>query len=867
MVALGARMSSSTRPASGPPLVTLSILFFVSGATALSAEVVLNKLLTYVFGSSHLATSTVLAAYMAGLSAGAWLFGRAASRLARPVLAYAALELLVGAFYAVLPLVFGPFQRASLALASPLSGAPAWLTLARFGLSFALVFVPTLMMGGTLPTLISAFDRGTALRRSLPLLYATNTLGAAAGTLLASYAAIPRLGLDGTLFGCAALNLAVAIAALLVARALPARASAAEEPAAEPHDDAAPEGGHLAPRTVYALAFAQGALAFVLEVVWSHLIGTVIGVTAYAFALMLFAILLGIGAGSLVVPRLMRRRPPAAVFAWAMLLLALGVAVSLRGWDQFATVVGWTRSLNASGTFWRREAVRLGFCLALLFPPALAMGISLPALAASARGEGPNHGRWVGRVFASNTLGTITGSLLCGFVLLGRLRSERILVLAVPAALLLGLAGLALAEERARTSRGSRVALALSALAALALAIGFRGFDAHRLTLGSHYYWWLPARPDAERVTSVREDAQSGFITVTTSPGGTKTLKTNGKYEGTDARGEFQDLFALFGSLYVKRWDRAALVGIGPARTLRVLYEMPFRHIEAIEFSPAMLDAAYREFDDFARAPFDDEARVSIVCDDGRNHLQLSRERYDYVAVAITGAAFAGSSNIYSRDFFRAVDAKLTPEGVFMLWIQVHHVFPEDVRSVVYTLRSAFPHVHMYTDAGQTQGFLLASRAPLTIDAQQVGDKLASPRLLRTIQGHGLGAMLDLTERAVFTTDAELQRYFADPAVGSPPVLLTDLRPLFEYKTPYGLASGVYHFDFQPRSDKHLPPFVPPLPPDVDLALQARRRIAAHEYERALELLHEAKAMTHSTKWDAQIAWVTKRLAEQLQVR
>src|SRR5262245_48776242 len=124
-------MASPTQPRSAPPLVTVSILFFVSGATALSAEVVLNKLLTYVFGSSHLATSTVLAAYMAGLSAGAWLFGRAAARLARPIVAYAALELAVGAFYALLPAVFGPFQRASVALASPLAGSPALLTLAR----------------------------------------------------------------------------------------------------------------------------------------------------------------------------------------------------------------------------------------------------------------------------------------------------------------------------------------------------------------------------------------------------------------------------------------------------------------------------------------------------------------------------------------------------------------------------------------------------------------------------------------------------------------------------------------------------------------------------------------------------------------
>jgi spermidine synthase len=856
-------MASPTRTPGAPPLLTVSLLFFVSGATALSAEVVLNKLLTYVFGSSHLATSTVLAAYMAGLSAGAWLFGRATSRLRRPIVAYAALEVGVGAFYAILPLVFGPFQRVSVALASPLAASPGWLTVTRFALSFALVFVPTLMMGGTLPTLVSAFQRGTALRRSLPLLYATNTLGAAAGTLLASYAVIPRLGLDGTLYLCAACNLAVALTAVRVSRAAPAQgaedAPAPEEPAAAA--PVADEGGHLPPRAVYALAFAQGALAFVLEVVWAHLIGTVIGVTSYAFALMLFAILLGIGAGSLIVPRLARRAPPATVFAGAMLVLSLGVAVSLRGWDGFGRVVTLTHLLAAPGCFWPRELVRLLFCLALLLPASLAMGVSLPSLAASARGDGPDHGQWVGRVFAANTLGTITGSLLCGFVLLGRMGSAHILELAALAALALGIAGLALAEG-ARPARRERLVLGAGALAAAALTLSFRGFDPQRLTQGLHYYWFLSSGAAAEQVESVREDAQSGFITVSRAEGGNKTLKTNGKYEGTDAAGEFQDLFALFGGLYVKRWERAAVVGIGPARTLRVLHEMPFRHIEAVEYSPAMIEAAYADFGDFARVPFDDAARVKVVCDDGRNHLQLSREAYDYVAIAITGAAFSGSSNVYSQDFFRALAGRLAPEGVLMLWIQVHHVFPEDVRSVVYTLRSVFPSVHFYTDAQKTQGFLLASKAELSIDPGQVQANLWSPRLQSTYAQHGLWSPLDLVERATFTTDAELNRYFASPEVGRPPQLLTDLKPTFEYRTPYALASSVYSYDFEPLSDKGIPRFDPPLPEAERAALEARRWIAAHRYGEALALLRRAKALSGLTRWDAQIAWAEGKLKD-----
>lgn len=845
-------MAATTKPASALALPAAALLFFLSGATALTAEVVLNKLLTYVFGASHLSTSTVLAAYMAGLSAGAYVFGRRSARLRRPLLAYATLELGVGAFYALLPLLFAPFQRLGVAAAAPLAGTPALLTAVRFALSFLLVFAPTLMMGGTLPTMIAAFRGDQAFARSLPLLYAVNTLGAAAGVLLASYKLIPALGLDGALYACAAVNLAVAAAGALLSRRL---SPGAASPAAEPPDEAQPliagAAWHLPPRAALALAFAQGALAFVLEVVWFHLIGTVIGVTTYAFALMLFAILLGIGLGSLLLPAVLRlsRRPPAAIFAWAMLLAALGVAASLRGWDEFATLVERTPELRPAGHFFGRELARLCFCLTLLLPTTLALGMSLPALAAAAAaGAGAQPGMWVGRLFAANTLGTITGSLSCGFLLLGWLGSERILLLGAALALALALAALLAGRAagdtprpalRSAISRLELGLLALGAAAALGLAAPAR-WDPYRLTLGGHYYWEPYEAKRESRVAWIREDSQSGFITIMESPNGLKTMRTNGKYEGNNARAEFQDLFALLGGLYLKRYERAVLVGLGPARTLNVLHAMPFRGIEAVEYSPAIIAAAREGFAEFAGPPLADTARVSLHCDDGRNHLQLSRHRYDYAAIAISGAAFAGAGNIYSRGFFEVVRARLAEGGVLMLWIQVHHVFPREVRSVVYTLRQVFPHVHLYTDPGQSQGFLLASAAPLTIDAPRVRELDASPRIREVLGLHGLGSVLELSERGAFTGDEELQRFLASPEVGPPPELLTDLRPAFEYATPYALAEPISSFDFQRFSDKRLPVFDPPLPDHELAALEARRFLAAGDRARADAALQRA---------------------------
>lgn len=831
-------------------IALVSLLFFLSGATALTAEVVLNKLLTYVFGSSHLSTSTVLAAYMAGLSAGAWLFGRRAHERARPVLAYAGLEFAVGIFYALLPLLFGPFQRLGISLASPLADAPILLTLIRFVLSFLLVFAPTLMMGGTLPTLVAAFRRGQALEKNLPLLYAVNTLGAAVGTLAASYFVIPRIGLDGTLYACGAINFVIALVSAFIARRL-GPIDHRDEHAQEKQDDSIkePTNWYLAPRMALGLAFAQGILAFVLEVVWFHLIGTVIGVTTYAFALMLFAILIGIGLGSLVLPFVVRKTSlsSASIFVWAMLLAGFGVAVSLNGWDEFSVLIEKTHNLKESGHFFGREGVRLGYCLLLLLPTTLALGMSLPALAAGTREQDGRHGDWVGRLFAANTLGTIVGSLACGFVLLGRFGSEKILSFGVVLALCLSLiafiSGLKSKDDK-KPSRREKTALAIAMIACLGALFAFRGWDVYRLTLGSHYYWEPPEATRDSEVDWLREDAQSGFITVMRSKSsGKRTMRTNGKYEGNSEPGEFQDLFALLGGLYVKHYDRAVMVGIGPARTLAVLHAMPFKKIEAVEYSPAIIEAAKTQFSEFSKDSFDDTSRVTIVCDDGRNHLQLAQEPYDYVAIAISGAAFAGAGNIYSRDFFQAVSGKLKPHGIFMLWIQVHHVFPRDVRSVVHTLRSVFPNVHFYTDPSQTQGFLLASKAPLTIDPDLVKSLDDTPRIRTALHAHGLGTTLDLVERSVFTTNSEFDNYLAALEKNEKLVLLTDLFPAFEYSTPYSLAEPLLSYPFYTWSEHRLPTLFPEATPEENARLESRRALASGNKVKALDSLRKAKEL------------------------
>ncbi|HVY46386.1 MAG TPA: fused MFS/spermidine synthase, partial [Minicystis sp.] len=195
----------------------VSTLFLVSGTTGLLYEVAFSKLLAYVFGATAYAVSTVLAAFMAGLAIGAHVGGRYASRARRPLAVYGALEVLVGVVSALSPLALGLLTDAYVALARAAPSSLAALTAARAVLTAAVVVLPTMAMGATLPVLSRVVaGRGAGDDRRLSRLYAINTAGGAMGALASAYAILPLLGVRGTMMGAAMANVTIGLVAIVV---------------------------------------------------------------------------------------------------------------------------------------------------------------------------------------------------------------------------------------------------------------------------------------------------------------------------------------------------------------------------------------------------------------------------------------------------------------------------------------------------------------------------------------------------------------------------------------------------------------------------------------------------------------------------
>lgn len=355
------------------------VLFFLSGACSLVYEVVWMRMLTLVFGATAFATSAILSSFFAGLAIGSLYFGRIADRRRHnPLVLYALLEAGVGVCAFLMPVVFSALSHVYVALARGLELGFYPLSVVRFVLSFAVLLVPTTLMGGTLPVIVKYFTRrGDRVGWDVGRVYAVNTLGAVVGTVLAGFFLILFLGVREAAYAAGAVNLVIAAVAYGLSRMVPfarpqqartpglaqgipgagppAVPPEAELPGAAPDAASAPPlpppasapavpAGTLSPpppasapavpagaaRLALWAVGLSGFCALALEVLWTRSLVFFLDNSTHAFTTMLTAFLLGIALGSALIARFIdRRRSPVALFGAIEVLIGVSALLAI----------------------------------------------------------------------------------------------------------------------------------------------------------------------------------------------------------------------------------------------------------------------------------------------------------------------------------------------------------------------------------------------------------------------------------------------------------------------------------------------------------------------------------------------------------
>jgi spermidine synthase len=210
----------------------------------------------------------------------------------------------------------------------------------------------------------------------------------------------------------------------------------------------------------------------------------------------------------------------------------------------------------------------------------------------------------------------------------------------------------------------------------------------------------------------------------------------------------------------------ALVVGLGGGATAGAVSIFPGVSVDVVELSDTVVRGAgqFRHINfDLLRKP-----GVHLRVDDGRNHMLLTRKRYDVVTADIILPRHAGAGNLYSADYFKLVRNVLKDDGLAVQWVSPDST--EEYNLITRTFLSVFPQSTLWGDGS----LLIGTKRPLKLRRSDYERKLADPAYGEALRQMGIGTFDRLASLYVAGPDA-LHRH-----VGAGPIL-TDDRPMVEY--------------------------------------------------------------------------------------
>ena len=702
-------------------------LLFGSGLCALLYQTTWLREFRLIFGNSTAASAAVLGIFMGGLGLGSALLGQRAEKTARPLAFYAKLELLIAASAALTPTLISLMRAVYIACGGTLAMGGFVGTCVRLLLAAAVLGVPTVLMGGTLPAMARfAVSDEDINRRGLALLYGMNTLGAVAGAAAGTFLLLEQFGDRTTLYLACILNVTVAGIAGLVARG--ERSSESESVA--PVRTQNKWGDAAAPfPLVLGAAALTGFVFLLMELVWYRMLSPILGGTAFTFGLILAMALLGIGSGGVLYSLFAaERRSTLNGFACTCALEALFLAIPYALGDRIALSAMLLQPLATLG-FYGRVVGWAGICSVIVFPPALIAGLQFPMLL-GLLGQGRDKvGSQTGAAYAWNTAGAIAGSLAGGFGFIPIFTAtgtwKLVVILLVTCAFVAAVVG---QRNSARPLRAiPSLLINTFAILILVFASGPTVAWRHGQLDRMKKYGATPNQMH-DLLHSLRRDILWQADGIESSIGISKTnslaFVVNGKCDGNSkADAGTQVMSGLLAALTHPHPQRAAVVGLGTGSTAGWVAAIPsIERVDVMELEPVIVKFAAQ------CAPVNHDAlanpKLNLIFGDGRELLQTSKEKYDLIVSEPSNPYRAGVASLFTREYYQTLAQKLNSGGLFAQWMQAYDVDLRTVRIFYATFSSVFPHIETWqTQAGDL--LLIGSQAPISYDFDSLRARIA----------------------------------------------------------------------------------------------------------------------------------------------
>jgi spermidine synthase len=354
-----------------------------------------------------------------------------------------------------------------------------------------------------------------------------------------------------------------------------------------------------------------------------------------------------------------------------------------------------------------------------------------------------------GRAYAVNVLGCIVGPLVSGFLLLPLVGEHlSMLVFALP--------WLALAAPRGDVGKPKLV------LRCSELGIVVAAFAIFLLT--RDYETQFPQR-------KVLRDSTATVIA--TGTGMQKVLLVNGV--GMTFLSPITKMMAHLTLASLEQPPRNSLVicfGMGTTFRSAISWGVPATVVDLVPSVPKLFTYYHPDGEKVLASPL-----AHVVVDDGRRYLERTVQSYDAIIIdPPPPVSAAGSSLLYSQDFYRLVGQHLRPDGIVQQWLPWGDEVVQS--SVARALQNSFPYVRVFHSVDHWGWHFLASarRIPLRTAEEMVARMPASSVIDMMEWGPAKTPVqqVNLMLSQEMTLDQMIQLSPATPA-------LQDDRPINEY--------------------------------------------------------------------------------------
>ena len=627
------------------------------------------------FGIITPVLSIVISVFMLGLAIGSWLAGRWVLDLSKrtrqsPLLFYGLIEFLIGVGAFAVPFLFHLGENHLMAFNQMDSTAYLFVS----ALLLLVILLPwCTAMGATYPLVMAAIKRADQKEEtSFSFLYLANVIGAMCGTLLTALVLIELLGFSDTLIVAALANFFIGSVSLWMSRKHYAFVATEDVPPPKEFTQA-PHRAQPAPSPsmMSGVLFVTGFTSMAMEVVWTRAFTPVMKTTIYAFAFLLTVFLLATWIGSYLYRKHGRQGRAKSLF-------------DVLPWLALASVI--PLLVNDPRFYNPRFHSRVVFVLMSIVPFCGILGYLTPQLIDKYSLGYPDR---AGRAYAVNILGCILGPLCAGYILLPLIGVKwSLLLLASPFLFLF-------------VVYAKKSVLRPVWLTVLVATVGVGAALIRTYEDGQFY-----------KNAQVRRDYTATVIACGEGLGKRLLVNGIGMTGLTPITKIMAHLPLATGSL---KPERALVICFGMGTTFRSLMSWGIE-VVAVELVPGVRESFPFFFKDAPALLGNPKGR--IVIDDGRRYLKRTRQSFDVITVdPPPPVEAAGSSLLYSVEFYQDVKSRLKPTGILQQWC------PGGEAKIVFaaarSITRVFPYVRVYHSIENWGYHFIASSTPFETPSEQ----------------------------------------------------------------------------------------------------------------------------------------------------